>query len=82
MRLLLSHGLRQRGAYRDMRADTSRTPADGPALVGPLAGTVLDPDLVAALRAVAARVDVAHRVLAILEPGGEPIASPAVPTRR
>jgi hypothetical protein len=37
---------------------------------------VLDPELVAELRAVAARTDIAHRVLMILEPG-QGLKSPA-----
>lgn len=36
--------------------------------MGVRVGTLLDPDLVAKLRVVAARTDIAHRVLTILEP--------------
>jgi hypothetical protein len=42
---------------------------EGPTIVGLRSGTMLDPTLVAELRAVAARADIAHRVLTILEPG-------------
>jgi hypothetical protein len=78
----MSHGASQRGAYRGMRSDPTGTTAASATIAGVRSGIVLDPVLVAALRAVAARADVAHRVLAILEPGGEPIAPPAVPSRR
>jgi hypothetical protein len=62
----------QRGAYRDMRADSTSRSTDRPTIVGVRSGAVLDPKLVAALRAVAARTDIAHRVLTILEPGQGP----------
>jgi hypothetical protein len=99
----LSQIAAQRGAYKDMRADSTSvrtmghlddTPAraastspaapgagtsadasqagwstDGARIVGLRSGTLLDPELVAELRAVAARTDIAHRVLTILEPG-------------
>jgi hypothetical protein len=65
----LSQIAAQRGAYRDMRADSVSTSTERPRIVGVRSGTVLDPKLVAALRAVAARTDIAHRVLTILEPG-------------
>lgn len=68
----LSQIAAQRGAYRDMRADSISRPTDGQTIVGLRSGTVLDPKLVAALRAVAARTDIAHRVLTILEPGQGP----------
>jgi hypothetical protein len=102
----LSQIASQRGAYRDMRADSTsvrsighrddtsadasstsraapsagtsagaaqaRWSAEGPKIVGLRSGTVLDPELVAKLRAVAARTDIAHRVLTILEPGQGP----------
>jgi hypothetical protein len=51
-----------------MRADSASSSAETAAIVGVRSGTVLDPKLVAALRAVAARSEVVHRVLAILEP--------------
>jgi hypothetical protein len=65
-----------------MSADLTGTTAAGAALVGVRSGIVLDLDLMAALRVVAARAEVAHRVLALLEPGGEPTAPPAPPSRR
>lgn len=71
----------QRGAYRDMRADSTSRPTDGPTIVGLRSGTLLDPELVADLRTVAARTDVAQRVLTILEPGQGP-ASPVAAGRR
>jgi hypothetical protein len=49
---------------------------EDPRIVGLRSGTVLDPELVAELRAVAARTDIAHRVLMILEPG-QGLKSPA-----
>ena len=52
----------------------------GPTIVGVRSGTVLDPELVAELRAVAARIDVAQRVLTILEPVQAP-TSPAAAGR-
>lgn len=98
----LSQIAAQRGAYRDMRADsisvrsaghldractgklttgpevpsagTSTTSArtlgsiERQSIVGARSGTVLDPKLVAELLAVAARTDIAQRVLTILEP--------------
>jgi hypothetical protein len=76
----LSQIAAQRGAYRDMRADSTSRSTDGQTLVGLRSGTMLDPKLVAALRAVAARTDVAHRVLTILEPGQGP-KSPAAAGR-
>ena len=76
----LSQIAAQRGAYRDMRADSTSRPTDGQTIVGLRSGTMLDPKLVAALRAVAARTDVAHRVLTILEPGQGP-KSPAAAGR-
>ena len=97
----LSQIAAQRGAYRDMRADSTsvrsmgdlddayagasstspaavsagtsaggaqaRWPTESPRIVGLRSGTVLDPKLVAELQAVAARADIAHRVLTILE---------------
>ncbi|MEZ5222209.1 MAG: hypothetical protein R2743_12000 [Ilumatobacteraceae bacterium] len=63
-----------------MSADSTSTLAEGPTIVGVRSGTVLDPKLVAALRAVAARTDIAHRVLTILEPGHGP-KSPAAAGR-
>lgn len=45
---------------------------EGPSIVGLRSGTVLDPNLVAELRAVAGRTDIAQRVLTILEPSQEP----------
>jgi putative aminopeptidase FrvX len=102
----LSQVAAQRGAYRDMRADSTsvrsaghtnqaaanasstgsaapragtsadstqaRRSTEGPTIVGVRSGTVLDPKLVAELRAVAARTDIAQRVLTILEPGQGP----------
>jgi hypothetical protein len=102
----LSQVAAQRGAYSDMRSDStsvrstghlnrastgksstgSAAPSAGtatdptqaqrsterPTIVGLRSGTVLDPELVAELRAVAARTDVAQRVLTILEPGQGP----------
>lgn len=65
----LSQIAAQRGAYKDMRADSTSGPTDGPTIVGLRSGTLLDPKLVAELRAVAARTDIAQRVLTILEPG-------------
>jgi hypothetical protein len=95
----------QRGAFRDVRADSTsvRSPGqldraadasstdraapspgtsadstqaqrstDSPTIVGRRSGTVLDPKLVAELRAVAARTDIAQRVLTILESGQGP----------
>jgi len=107
----LSHIAAQRGAYRDMRADSvsvrsvghldrasagesSTGPAvpsagtsadstqaqgstEGLTTVGLRSGTLLDPKLVATFRAVAARTDIAQRVLTILESGqgSKPMAS-------
>lgn len=62
----------QRGAYRYMRADSASRSTERPTIVGVRSGTVLDPQLVAELRAVAARTDIAQRVLTILEPGQGP----------
>lgn len=75
----LSHIAAQRGAYRDMRADSASRSTERPTIVGLRSGTMLDPKLVAALRVLAARTDVAHRVLAILEPaqGHQPQAADA-----
>jgi len=72
----LSQIAAQRGAYKDMRADSTSRPTDGPTIVGLRSGTLLDPKLVAELRAVAGRTDIAQRVLTILEPGQVP-KSPA-----
>lgn len=63
-----------------MRADSNSVPSERPTTVGLRSGTVLDPKLVAELRAVAARTDIAQRVLTILEPGQGP-SSPAVAGR-
>ncbi len=52
----------------------------GLTIVGLRSGTVLDPKLVAELRAVAARTDIAQRVLTILEPSQGPM-SPAAAGR-
>lgn len=102
----LSQVAAQRGAYRDMRADSTSvrtlghlddasaetsstspaapsadTSADSPqargsteglTIVGVRSGTVLDPKLVAELRAIAGRTDIAQRVLTILEPSQGP----------
>ena len=76
----LSQIAAQRGAYRDMRADSAPQSTERPTIVGLRSGTVLDPKLVAALRAVAARTDIAQRVLTILEPGQGP-KSPAAARR-
>lgn len=110
----LSQIAAQRGAYRDMRAESpsvrsmghlndtsadasSTSPAasgagtsadaaqarwstEGPRIVGLRSGTMLDPKLVAELRAVAGRTDIAQRVLTILEPGQGP-KSPAAARR-
>lgn len=65
----LSQIAAQRGAYRDMRADSTSRSTDRPTIVGVRSGTVLDPKLVAEFRVVASRTDIAHRVLTILEPG-------------
>lgn len=70
----------QRGAYKDMPADSTSRPTDGRTIVGVRSGTLLDPELVAELRAVAARTDIAHRVLTILEPSQGP-KSPVVAGR-
>ena len=64
----LSQIAAQRGAYRDMRVDSTSRPTDRPTIVGVRSGTVLDPKLVAELRVVASRTDIAHRVLMTLEP--------------
>lgn len=53
-----------RGAFIDMRADSKSRPTEVPTVVGVRSGTALDPRLVAELRAVAGRTDIAHRVLA------------------
>jgi hypothetical protein len=45
--------------------------------LGHRSGTLLDPKRVATFRAVAARTDIAHRVLTILEPGQGPKSSVA-----
>ncbi len=51
-------------------------------MVGVRSGTLLDPELVAELRAVAARTDVAQRALTILEPSqGTGVASHSRSTR-
>lgn len=71
----------QQGAYKDMRADSSSRPTKRPTIVGPRSGTVLDPELVSELRAVAARADIAQRVLTILEPA-QGTKSPAAAGRR
>jgi len=71
----LSQIAAQRGAYRDMRVDSTPRPAESPTIVGVRSGTVLDPKLVAELRAVAGRTDIAQRVLTILEPGQGPKSS-------
>src|SRR5690606_3454438 len=110
----LSQIAAQRGAYRDMRADStsvrsmghpddtsagasSTSPAapsagtstdsvrtlrytERPTIIGVRSGTLLDPELVAELRAVAGRTDIAQRVLTILEPGQGP-TSPAAAGR-
>jgi hypothetical protein len=77
----LSQIAAQRGAFKDMRADSTSRPTDGPTIVGLRSGTVLDPKLVAELRAVAGRTDIAQRVLTILEPGHGP-NSPAAAGQR
>jgi hypothetical protein len=59
----------QRGAFIDMRTDSTPRSTERLTIVGLRSGTALDPKLVAALRVVAARTDVAHRVMTILEPG-------------
>jgi len=70
----------------DPAAPSAGTSADSPAarrstdsssIVGVRSGTVLDPKLVATFRAAAARTDIAHRVLMILESGqgSKPLAS-------
>jgi putative aminopeptidase FrvX len=64
-----------------MRADSASRSTEGPTVVGVRSGTLLDPELVAELRAVAARNDIAQRVLTILEPGHGP-KSPAAAGRR
>jgi hypothetical protein len=64
-----------------MRADSTSRPTERPTIVGLRSGTVLDPKLVAALRAVAGRTDIAQRVLTILEPG-QGSGSPAAAGRR
>ena len=51
-----------------MRADPTPTTAGGARLVGVRSGIVLDPELVATLRAVAAPAEIAQRVLSIVEP--------------
>ena len=77
----LSQIAAQRGAYKDMRADSTSRPTDSSSIVGVRSGTVLDPKLVAELRAVAGRTDIAQRVLTILEPSQGP-ASPVTAGRR
>jgi hypothetical protein len=77
----LSQIAAQRGVYKDMRADSTSRPTDGPTIVGLRSGTLLDPKLVAELRAVAGRTDIAQRVLTILEPSQAP-ASPVTADRR
>ena len=64
-----------------MRADSNSVPTERPTIVGLRPGTVLDPKLVAELRTVAGRTDIAHRVLTILEPVQAP-TSPAAAVRR
>jgi hypothetical protein len=66
----------------DTSADSTqaRGSAEGPTIVGVRSGTVLDQKLVAELRTVAARTDIAQRVLTILEPGQGP-GSPAAAGR-
>jgi D-serine deaminase-like pyridoxal phosphate-dependent protein len=56
---------------------TARRSTDSSSIVGVRSGTVLDPNRVAMFRAVAARTDIAHRVLVILESGqgSKPLAS-------
>jgi hypothetical protein len=61
-------------------AALARWSTEGARIVGLRSGTVLDPKLVADLRAVAARTDIAQRVLTILEPGARPMS--AVASRR
>jgi hypothetical protein len=51
-------------------ATQARGSTDGQTIVGLRSGTLLDPKLVAELQAVAARTDIAQRVLTILEPVG------------
>jgi hypothetical protein len=55
-----------------MRADSASRSTERPTIVGVRSGTVLDPKLVAEFRTVAARTDIAQRVLTIIEPGQEP----------
>ena len=64
-----------------MRADSAPRSTERPTIVGARSGTVLDQKLVAELLAVAARTDIAQRVLTILEPGQVP-GSPAAPGGR
>lgn len=60
----------------------ARWSTEGPTIVGVRSGTVLDPELVSDLRALAARTDIAQRVLTILEPGhGTEVASRSQLTR-
>lgn len=61
-------------------AAQARRSTGGPTIVGPRSGTVLDPELVAELGALAARIDIAQRVLTILEPVQGP-KSPAAAGR-
>ncbi|TEX47988.1 MAG: hypothetical protein B7C54_01575 [Acidimicrobiales bacterium mtb01] len=77
----LSRIAAQRGAFKDMRADSTSRPTDGPTIVGLRSGTLLDPKLLAELRAVSGRTDIAQRVLMILEPSQGP-ASPVTAGRR
>lgn len=49
-------------------------------IVGVRSGTVLDPKLMSELRAVAARTEIAQRVLTILEPGIEIASRRPTPT--
>ncbi|WP_162941492.1 hypothetical protein [Desertimonas flava] len=65
-----------------MRADSSSRPTEGPTIVGVRSGIVLDPRLVATFRAVAARTDIAQRVLTILEPGQGSMAPAAAGRHR
>lgn len=63
-------------------AAQARWSTERPTIVGPRSGTVLDPQLVAELRTVAARVDIAQRVLTILEPGHGPTSPSAAGRHR
>ena len=65
-----------------MRAISTSVSSERSAIVGVRSGIVLNPKLVAELRAVAARPDIAQRVLAILEPGQRPGVRPVLPFER